>query len=91
MTQQVEANIEEIVSLIQDAIRRFDKKQVCNDSDRELRKYIDRIHDLSDFTVHLQRYGNDTNIEVGNYKIVARCEHDEDTRLLRQHLLEGQV
>lgn len=91
MTQQVEANIEEIVSLIQDAIRRFDKKQVCNDSDREFRKYIDRIHDLSDFTVHLQRYGNDTNIEVGNYKIVARCEHDEDTRLLRQYLLEGQA
>lgn len=91
MTQQVEVNIEEIVFLIQDAIRRFDKKQVCNDSDRELRKYIDRIHGLSDFTVHLQRYGNDTNIEVGNYNIVARCEHDEDTRLLRQYLLEGRA
>ena len=91
MTEKVEENIEEITSLIQKAIERFDKTQVCVDSDRELRKYVDKIHDLSDFTIHLQRYGNNTNIEVGNYKIVAMCENQEDTDLLREYLLEGQV
>ena len=91
MTQVVEENIEQIVSIFQEAVERFDKSQICNDSDRELRKYVDKIHTLSDFTIHLQRYGNDTNIEVGNYKIILRCENIEDTELLRQYLLEGQV
>lgn len=91
MTQIVEDNVEEIVANVQKAIERFDKTQVCNNSDRELRKYVDKIHMLSDFKVHLQRYGNDTNIEVGNYKIMVRCENTEDTELLKQYLLEGQV
>ena len=91
MTQIVEENIEQIVDVFRDAVERFDKTQVCNNSDRELRKYVDKIHTLSDFTVHLQRYGNDTNIEVGNYKIILRCEHNEDREMLEQYLLEGQV
>ena len=91
MTDIVEQNIEEIAQTVKDAIERFDKTQVCNNSDRELRKYVDKIHMLSDFTIHLQRFGNDTNIEVGNYKIMARCENNEDCELLKQYLEEGQA
>ena len=86
MSKMVEQNIEEIVALIKEATTRFNKTQICSNSDRELRKYNDRVFDLSGWHIYLQRYGTNTNIEVGQYKITPICDNNEDRLLLQQYL-----
>ena len=72
-----EDKIKQIAELLEEAATRFNATQVCNDSDREIRKYADKIYELSEWHIQLERYLSDTNMESGRYKITARCDDKE--------------
>ena len=80
-----EEKIKQIAELLAEAAARFNATQVCNDSDREIRKYADKIYELSDWHIQLERYLSDTNIESGRYKITARCDNKEYADMLKKY------
>ena len=80
-----EENAQEIARLTQEVAEKFNGKKTCNDSTRAIRKYADKIYELSDWHVQLELYLSDTNIESGQYKITLRCDNKEDKEVIQQY------
>lgn len=81
----LEENAQKIAELLQEAADKYNGVKICNDYDRELRKYADKICELSDWHIQLEMYLSDANFESGHYKITARCDNIDDKKILQQY------
>lgn len=78
-------NAQEIARLTQEAAEKYNGTKICNDANREIRKYADKIYELSDWHVQLEFYLSDSNFESGQYKITLRSDNKEDKELIQQY------
>lgn len=80
-----EENAQEIARLSQEVADKYNGTKTCNDAMREIRKYMDKIYELSDWHVQLEPYLSDSNFESGKYKITLRCDNKEDKDVIQQY------
>lgn len=80
-----EEKAQQIASLAQEAAEKYNGTKTCNDANREIRKYADKIYELSDWHVQLEFYLSDSNFESGQYKITLRSDNKEDKELIQQY------
>lgn len=78
-------NAQEIARLTQEVAEKYNGTKTCNDANREIRKYADKIYELSDWHVQLEFYLSDSNFESGQYKITLRSDNKEDKELIQQY------
>lgn len=82
----VEENAEEIAKIVKEVEEKFNAKQISASQDIVFRKYFDKIGELSDKNVMLDRYLSNTNIESGRYKITLRYKSIEDKQEVEKYL-----
>lgn len=82
----VEENAQKIAELFQEAEERFNAKQISASQDIIFRKYFDKMGELSDKNVMLDRYLSNTNIENGRYKMTLRYKSIEDKQEVEKYL-----
>ena len=80
-----EENAQEIARLTQEVADKYNGTKTCNDVTRVIRKYADKIYELSDWHVQLEFYLSDSNFESGRYKITLRCDNTEDKEVIQQY------
>jgi len=80
-----EENAQEIAHLTQEVAEKYNGTKTCNDATRVIRKYVDKIYELSDWHVQLEFYLSDSNFESGKYKITLRCDNKEDKEVIQQY------
>lgn len=85
MHEKVQENAEEIGQLFNEVSEIYNGQKICNDSTRIIRKYADKIYELSDWHIQLEMYLSDTNSESGKYKITARCDDSEDKAEIQKY------
>lgn len=80
-----EENAQEIASLTKEIAEKYNGTKTCNDTTREIRKYADKVYELSDWHVQLEMYLSDSNFESGQYKITLRCDNTEDKEVIQKY------
>lgn len=78
-------NAKKIAEITQEVAEKYNGTKTCNDSTRDIRKYADKIYELSDWHVQLEFYLSDSNFESGQYKITLRCDNKEDKEIIQQY------
>ena len=78
-------NAQKIAELLIECSEKYNGIKICNDYNRDIRKYADKIYELSNWHIQLEMYLSDANIESGHYKITARCDNIDDKKILQQY------
>ena len=82
LTMLTQEQAEQIAEIFREAVDEFNGEQISVSYDIAIRRYGDRISEIGDYHVFLERYLSDSDFERGKYKMSLRFDYKEDRVLV---------